>query len=154
MKKPTTNAELDDGKSQAMVTDLNPTCSFTGQLSENLATEKATDNRDTENLTCTTSIPNDIWSANQQEEWKEHNPWLFCHEGNLGCTTCKEAAWLLLSEKGGQLSEEWMSGVASTSVAKQMRKKMYKHRESAAHQKAVIINSIRGKVCFRTWFQS
>lgn len=44
-----TNAESGDGKSQAVVTDLNLTCSFTGQLSDNLATEKATNNSDTEN---------------------------------------------------------------------------------------------------------
>lgn len=84
-------------------------------------------------------------SATQWETWRERNPWLVCHDGKFGCQVCKDAKRLFLSEKGVQLSEEWVSGSVCASSTKQMLKKLYKHRDSSAHQKATDIAHVREK---------
>ena len=75
------------------------------------------------------------WTSKQVEEWKYRNPWLDIKAGKLGCLVCRKAKSLLLSEKGPglHLAEEWINGDVTSSEAKRLRKKIYKHRDSQVH---------------------
>ena len=87
------------------------------------------------------------WTMKQVDEWKDRNSWLDFKAGKLGCLVCKQAKTLLLSEKGPgfHLAEEWINGDVTSSDTKKLRKKIYKHRDSQAHQRAVEISQLREK---------
>ena len=87
------------------------------------------------------------WTSKQVEEWKYRNPWLDIKAGKLGCLVCRKAKSLLLSEKGPglHLAEEWINGDVSSSEAKRLRKKTYKHRDSQAHARSVEIAQMKEK---------
>ena len=65
----------------------------------------------------------------------------------MGCLVCRIAKTLLLSEKGPgvHLAEEWINGDVTSSEAKRLRKKIYKHRDSQAHTRSVEIAQMKGK---------
>lgn len=58
-----------------------------------------------------------------------------------------EAKSLLLAERamGVHLSEEWMNGEVSSESQNNLRKKIYKHRNSLAHKRAVEILEMKEK---------
>ena len=58
-----------------------------------------------------------------------------------------EAKSLLIAERatGVHLSEEWMNGEVSSESQNNLRKKIYKHRDSLAHRRAVEISKMREK---------
>ncbi|XP_056091376.1 E3 SUMO-protein ligase KIAA1586-like [Rhinichthys klamathensis goyatoka] len=87
------------------------------------------------------------WTAKQVGEWKDRNPWLDIKAGKLGCLVCRKAKTLLLSEKGPglHLAEEWINGDVTSSEAKRLRKKIYKHRDSQAHARSVDIAQMKEK---------
>jgi len=60
---------------------------------------------------------------------------------------CRKAKTLLLSEKGPglHLAEEWINSDVTSSEAKRLRKKIYKHRDSQAHARSVEIAQIKEK---------
>lgn len=57
----------------------------------------------------------------------------------MGCIACRDAKNLLLSEKvpGTHLSEEWINGEINSAAQNKLRKKIYKHRDSIAHKRAI-----------------
>ncbi len=57
----------------------------------------------------------------------------------MGCIACRDTKTLLLSEKvpGTHLSEEWINGEVSSTAQNKLRKKIYKHRDSIAHKRAI-----------------
>ena len=87
------------------------------------------------------------WTTKQWSEWKNRNTWLFSKNHKLGCTVCMEAKSLLIAERatGVHLSEEWMNGEVSSESQNNLRKKIYKHRDSLAHRRAVEISEMREK---------
>lgn len=87
------------------------------------------------------------WTTKQVGEWKDRNPWLDIKAGKLGCLVCRNAKTLLLSEKGPglHLAEEWINGDVTSSQAKRLRKKIYKHRDSQAHTRSVEIAQMKEK---------
>lgn len=94
----------------------------------------------------TSDLP-DIWTSKQWGAWKDRHTWLYTKGGNLGCSACKEAKTLLLTEKvpGVHLSDEWTHGTVSSSFGKKLRKKIYKHKDSMAHKRAVEIANMKQK---------
>ncbi|KAF3851737.1 hypothetical protein F7725_005092 [Dissostichus mawsoni] len=64
-----------------------------------------------------------------------------------GCSPRMDAKSLLLSratDKGGaHLSEEWMNGDVTSKTKNNLRKKIYKHRDSVAHNRAVELAETR-----------
>lgn len=88
-----------------------------------------------------------FFTPKQVGEWKDRNPWLDIKEGKLGCLVCGKAKTLLLSEKkpGLHLAEEWINGDVSSSNAKGLRKKTYKHGDSQAHARSVEIAQMKEK---------
>lgn len=105
----------------------------------NSSTEEEAGGDDDANPPCP-SLPAN-WTSQQYREWKNRNKWLFVKGGSLGCTVCRDAKLLLLSEKviGTHLSKEWINGDVSSNAQNQLRKKIYKHRDSIAHKRAVEI---------------
>ncbi|CAL9690722.1 unnamed protein product [Knipowitschia caucasica] len=87
------------------------------------------------------------WTTKQWSEWRTRNTWLYSKNQKLGCTVCMEAKNLLLAERatGVHLSEEWMNGEVSSESQNNLRKKIYKHRDSLAHKRAVEISEMREK---------
>ena len=87
------------------------------------------------------------WTTKQVGEWKDRNPWLEIKAGKLGCLVCKKAKTLVLSEKGPglHLAEEWINGDVTSSEAKRLQKKIYKHRDSQAHTRSVEIAQMKEK---------
>lgn len=87
------------------------------------------------------------WSSQQWREWNTRYPWLFAKDGSLGCTICRDAKSLLLSEKviGTHLSEEWINGDVNSNAQNKLRKKIYKHRDSIAHKRAVEVAATKKK---------
>uniref|UniRef100_A0A6Q2YYZ8 DUF4371 domain-containing protein n=1 Tax=Esox lucius TaxID=8010 RepID=A0A6Q2YYZ8_ESOLU len=84
-------------------------------------------------------------SPAQFKQWSDQYPWLFVKDNKLGCTACKEAKRLFTTQKGVQMAEEWISGGVGGSSIRAMRKMIYKHRDSLAHQKALCIEKQREK---------
>ncbi|KAK1881585.1 E3 SUMO-protein ligase KIAA1586 [Dissostichus eleginoides] len=97
--------------------------------------------------TAASDFPPAGWTTKQVGEWKDRNPWLEIKAGKLGCLVCRKAKTLLLSEKGPglHLSEEWINGDVTSPDAKQLRKKIYKHRDSQAHARSVEIVQMKDK---------
>uniref|UniRef100_A0A8C6WVY2 HAT C-terminal dimerisation domain-containing protein n=1 Tax=Neogobius melanostomus TaxID=47308 RepID=A0A8C6WVY2_9GOBI len=87
------------------------------------------------------------WTTKQWSEWRTRNTWLYSKNQKLGCTVCMEAKNLLLAERatGVHLSEEWMNGEVSSESQNNLRKKIYKHRDSLAHKRAVEISEMKEK---------
>ncbi|XP_048037434.1 E3 SUMO-protein ligase KIAA1586-like [Megalobrama amblycephala] len=87
------------------------------------------------------------WTTKQWSEWRIRNTWLYSKNQKLGCTVCMEAKSLLLAERatGVHLSEEWMNGEVSSESQNNLRKKIYKHRDSLAHKRAVEISEMKEK---------
>lgn len=87
------------------------------------------------------------WTADQWRSWKGKNPWLTAGESGLGCSVCKAAKMLLLTDKttGAHISQAWVNGTVSSPVQKQLRKKIYIHRDSLAHKRAVEIADLKEK---------
>lgn len=89
----------------------------------------------------------DCWSREQWRGWKERNPWLYCKNGKLGCVPCREAKTLLLSAKGPGMhyAPEWVNAEVGSSCRKALSKKIYKHKDSDSHLRAVEIEGQRQK---------
>ncbi|XP_060788818.1 E3 SUMO-protein ligase KIAA1586-like [Neoarius graeffei] len=87
------------------------------------------------------------WTMKQVEEWKDRNSWLDFKAGKLGCLVCRKAKTLLISDKGPglHLAEEWINGDVTSSDTKKLQKKIYKHRDSQAHQRSVEIAQLKEK---------
>ena len=79
------------------------------------------------------------WTKKRWSGWRDRNPWLFTKNKKLGCAVCKAAKSLLQSERvnGVHMSEEWMSGEVSSVSQNNLRKKLYKHRDSLAHKRHI-----------------
>ena len=89
----------------------------------------------------------DCWTREQWKGWRERNLWLYCKYGKLGCHACREAKTLLLSAKvaGMHFSSEWVNAEVGSSCKKTLSKKIYKHKDSASHLRALEIQSQRQK---------
>ncbi|XP_073693982.1 E3 SUMO-protein ligase KIAA1586-like [Garra rufa] len=89
----------------------------------------------------------DCWSKEQWRGWKERNPWLYVKDGCIGCSTCRDAKTLLLSDKraGLHLSDEWINGTVRSNSKKTLAKKIYKHRQSTSHLRAIEIADLKQK---------
>ncbi|KAL2096749.1 hypothetical protein ACEWY4_005956 [Coilia grayii] len=87
------------------------------------------------------------WTVEQWRSWKEKNPWLTAGKNGLGCSVCKAAKMLLLTDKttGAHISQAWVNGTVSSPVQKQLRKKIYIHRDSFAHKRALEIADLKQK---------
>ncbi|XP_063053987.1 uncharacterized protein LOC134448159 [Engraulis encrasicolus] len=87
------------------------------------------------------------WTTKQWREWSEKNPWLTAGKSGLGCSVCKSAKTLLLTDRttGAHISDAWVSGTVSSAVQKQLRKKIYQHRDSLAHKRAIEIADLKEK---------
>ncbi|XP_062260281.1 E3 SUMO-protein ligase KIAA1586-like [Platichthys flesus] len=87
------------------------------------------------------------WGLSQWRSWKERNPWLCASECGLGCAACQAAKTLLLHDKktGMHISDAWVNGTVSSPLQKQLRKKIYLHRDSLAHKRAVEIADLKQK---------
>lgn len=89
----------------------------------------------------------DCWTREQWKGWRERNPWLYAKYGKVGCHSCRDAKTLLLSAKvaGMHFSAEWVNAEVGSSCKKTLSKKIYKHKESASHQRALEIQRQRQK---------
>ena len=87
------------------------------------------------------------WTTEQWRSWREKNPWLTAGKSGLGCSVCKAAKTFLLTDRrtGAHISDAWVSGTVSSPVQKQLRKKIYQHRDSLAHRRAVEIADLKQK---------
>ncbi|XP_063730111.1 E3 SUMO-protein ligase KIAA1586-like [Eleginops maclovinus] len=119
------------------VADDHPTCASSSSL-------PAARDRGGEVAAVVRRLP-DGWTSQQWSEWITRLPWLFSKDGSIGCTLCRDAKSLLLStDKGGvHLSEEWMNRDVSSKTKNNLRKKIYKHRDSVAHNRAVELAETR-----------
>jgi len=83
-----------------------------------------------------------VWTLDDYLSKKQDYPWLFVHNGQLGCLSCTRHK-LLGAEKsqGVRISKEWSSGTVSDygnnreKQLKSLRKKKYEHKISNAHKK-------------------
>jgi hypothetical protein len=49
------------------------------------------------------------WTIEQKSEFVKKNYWLFFHDGNLGCSVCKNVGYLSVEKNVGmRLSKEWI----------------------------------------------
>ncbi|XP_069494929.1 E3 SUMO-protein ligase KIAA1586-like [Ambystoma mexicanum] len=92
----------------------------------------------------------DCWSWEQYENKCKEYPWLTSSKGKLGCKICREVKNLgTETSQGVHFSLEWVnSSVSSYGPTKEkqhsaLRKKMYLHKSSACHLKAVAILDVR-----------
>lgn len=84
------------------------------------------------------------WTEDQANYFRTQNPWLQIRNGRLGCAVCIEVGALSLHQhvRGSRLAREWLQFlIGSTSITKKgqqsaLRKKIWEHRESHAHQQA------------------
>ncbi|XP_062376891.1 E3 SUMO-protein ligase KIAA1586-like [Sardina pilchardus] len=84
------------------------------------------------------------WTSQQWSEWITRLPWLFSKDGCIGCSLCRDAKRLLLTDKtGAHLSEQWINGDVTSKTKNNLRKKIYKHRDTVAHNRAVELAETR-----------
>ena len=77
--------------------------------------------------------------ASSGESGSPATPGLFSKDGKLGCSVCRDTKNFLSDSIGSgvHISEEWVHGDVSSMTPIGLRKKIYKHRDSNAHQRAV-----------------
>ncbi|XP_040069819.1 E3 SUMO-protein ligase KIAA1586-like [Ixodes scapularis] len=91
---------------------------------------------------CISNLP-ECWNLEQGEFFKKENEWLSFVDGRLKCLSCSRVKHL---GSLGRISLEWAEGgVKAPGDSKQkqqraLRKKIYQHRESDAHIKALEID--------------
>ena len=90
-------------------------------------------------------------------EKKKEYPWLTSRNKKLGCRTCNHVKSLSpYKSKGTQLSKEWTSFLVTaygTDKEKQctsLRKKIFKHKNSSAHQSAEKMQEEAGMESLKT----
>lgn len=83
----------------------------------------------------------DCWSANQRDKFLKDNDWLTVNIGSLGCRVCSALATHPACTI--TLSKGWVEGIiipyGHSKEARQtsLRKKIFDHRTSEAHERAV-----------------
>jgi hypothetical protein len=85
------------------------------------------------------------WTKEQWINFKGKYEWLFCKSGGLGCLVCAEVQSLgaNANNQGVHLSSEWAKGLIRVKEGgekhtqqKQLRKKIYEHRDTKSHKTA------------------
>lgn len=85
------------------------------------------------------SLP-DCWSAKQSEFFLKENDWLSVTDGKLKCLPCSKVKHL---GSQGRIATEWIEegvkafGATKRQRQKALRKKIYQHRQTDAHIKAL-----------------
>jgi hAT family C-terminal dimerisation region len=90
-----------------------------------------------------------VWKFDKWNSWKEKQPWLICQNGKLGCQVCCEAGTTLSVQTGVHISAEWTSKSVEAKSARKLKEKIYKHKNSQAHNAAVNILKIRQQECLK-----
>ncbi|XP_063810928.1 uncharacterized protein LOC135040731 isoform X2 [Pseudophryne corroboree] len=84
-----------------------------------------------------------VWSKEQFDEFKKKHEWLFASRGKLGCTICAEVSNLKIhAARGINIASLWAEcnilpfGKTKETELTSLRKKIYIHKNSAAHAEA------------------
>ncbi|XP_063788503.1 E3 SUMO-protein ligase KIAA1586-like [Pseudophryne corroboree] len=84
-----------------------------------------------------------VWSKEQFDEFKKKHEWLFASRGKLGCTICAEVSNLKIhAARGINIASQWAEcnilpfGKTKETELTSLRKKIYIHKNSAAHAEA------------------
>jgi len=112
------------------------------------SSEQLTPTNSSEQLSTTKTQSKEVdnW-RNQLEIWrKQYSPWLYINGNKIGCTACRNVKRMCTNKKGVQVAEEWALGRVQAMNVRAMRKKIYKHRDSQAHQRALEIEAQKEKV--------
>ena len=101
---------------------------------------------DLEKQSQTTNDWPDCWTYDQKNDFCLKNEWLCVCKIKLGCTLCSKVGTLGVETKMGmKLSKEWANneitycGKNRKQQLSSLRKKFFRHRESAAHKSALKI---------------
>ena len=94
---------------------------------------------------CSTVYPL-IWTAQQYEEFKQKNSWMYASDVKEECTPCHEVNILRVrASRGVNISTQWADGNVTlygstrTVQLSSLQKKICEHRNSKAHLDAINI---------------
>ena len=101
------------------------------------------------------------WNSNQWLSFKAEYPWLTCTNGSLGCSVCATVKFVGPAGVQGmgtknQLSSEWINtkicsyGASRADQLRSLRKKIWDHRKSSAHNEAHKTLETRDKDTLKT----
>jgi hypothetical protein len=108
------------------------------------------------------------WNKTQANNFQSANDWLIIKNKSLGCRVCKEIKTLgAYADKNLRLSKVWQDCVVqpncTTKESQQssLRKKIFEHKKSEAHNKALEISTqlkkkkliFKSKICMKNIFQ-
>lgn len=86
------------------------------------------------------------WTLDQRNDFCAKYDWLFIHNTKLGCTPCRKVGYLGVEAKMGmKISKEWANnqityfGTNRKQQLMSLRKKLFDHKETAAHKAALKI---------------
>lgn len=86
------------------------------------------------------------WNISQYETFKENNDWLIVENKALGCSLCRKVdSFAVYSDKNHRVSKAWQecsvtqNGKTRESQQSSLRKKIFEHKRSEAHNKAIEI---------------
>lgn len=86
------------------------------------------------------------WNVSQYQAFKENNDWLIVENKALGCLVCgKVDSFAIHSDKNKRVSKPWQecsvteNGKTRESQQSSLRKKIFEHKHSEAHKKAIEI---------------
>ena len=88
----------------------------------------------------------DCWSIEQYKQFMKDNNWLYCNEGRLGCSVCREVSSINATLK---VPVEWVEckispyGKSRAAEQTSLRKKMHDHRTSQCHKTAFKLLQVR-----------
>lgn len=121
-------------------------CNSVSEVSSKHADKKGDSNIDVKDIDEHSPSFPQCWTLKQYVSKCEEYSWLLCQNGKLGCSVCFSAKSVKLHQfQGIKLSTEWVNirvepfGCTLGEQQQSLRKKMYDHKTSKAHQSAEMI---------------